>query len=85
MKRLIKFIENTLVKHIDKVAHFAITYSLVYTLADKWDVNGAIAVGILVGVVKEFYDLYVKKSKFSIADLIADGLGIAIAFLIVGV
>jgi uncharacterized protein YfiM (DUF2279 family) len=50
-----------------------------------WSVNFGVACAILVGVAKEFYDLYVKKSKFSIADLIADGLGIAIAFLIVGV
>jgi hypothetical protein len=35
--------------------------------------------------VKEFYDLYVKKSKFYVGDIIADVLGIATAFLIVGV
>jgi uncharacterized protein YfiM (DUF2279 family) len=82
MKRLIKFIENTLVNHIDKVAHFAITYGIVYTLADKWDVNGAIAVGILVGVVKEIWDK-LTDGKLSVADLVADVLGIALAYLLV--
>jgi hypothetical protein len=81
MKRLIKFIENTLVKHIDKVAHFAITYGLVYTLADKWDVNGAVAVGILVGVTKEIWDK-LTDGKLSVADLVVDVLGIALAVLI---
>ena len=84
MRRIIKFFENTLMKHIDKVAHFAITYALVYTLADKWDINGAIAVGILVGVVKEIWDK-LSDGKLSVGDLVADGLGIAIAFWIVGV
>ena len=84
MRRILKFFENTLMKHIDKVAHFAITYALVYTLADKWDINGAIAVGILVGVVKEIWDK-LSDGKLSVGDLVADGLGIAIAFWIVGV
>jgi hypothetical protein len=74
-------IENTLVKHIDKVAHFAITYGIVYTLADKWDVNGAVAVGILVGVAKEIWDK-LTDGKLSVADLVVDVLGIAIAVLI---
>jgi hypothetical protein len=81
MKHLIKFIENTLVKHIDKVAHFAITYALVYTLADKWDINGAIAVGILVGVTKEIWDK-LTDGKLSVADLVVDVLGIGLAVLI---
>lgn len=84
MKRILKFSENILIKHIDKVAHFAITYGIVYTLADKWDINGAIAVGILVGVVKEIWDK-LTGGKLSVGDLVADGLGIAIAILIVGV
>jgi hypothetical protein len=37
---------------------------------------------ILVGVAKEFFDLYVKKSKFSVGDLVADGAGILTAILI---
>ena len=84
MRRILKFFENTLMKHIDKVAHFAITYGIVYTLADKWDINGAIAVGILVGVVKEIWDK-LTGGKLSVGDLVADGLGIVIAFLIVRV
>ena len=64
-----------------KVAHFAITYGIVYTLADKWDINGAIAVGILVGVVKEIWDK-LSDGKLSVGDLVADVLGIAIAFFI---
>jgi hypothetical protein len=79
--RTIKFIYNKLINHIDKVAHFAITYSIVYTLADKWDVNGAVAVGILVGVTKEIWDK-LTDGKLSVADLVVDVLGIALAVLI---
>ncbi len=80
--RIIKFIYNQLISHIDKVAHFAITYGVVYTLADKWDVNGAIAVGILLGVVKEIWDK-LRYGKLSMADLIADVLGIVVVILII--
>ena len=48
-----------------------------------WSVNFGIACSVLVGVVKEFYDLYIKKSKFSIADLVADAVGIVLAYLII--
>jgi uncharacterized protein YfiM (DUF2279 family) len=84
MKRLIKFIENTLVKNIDKVAHFAITYALVYTLADKWNINGAIAVGILLSVVKEIWDK-LTDGKLSVMDLFVDIAGIMVACTVLGV
>ena len=78
-------INNKLTKHVDKVLHATVSYALTYTLADKANANLAVGVAILVGLAKEFFDLYVKKSKFSVGDIIADVLGIAIAFLIVGV
>jgi uncharacterized protein YfiM (DUF2279 family) len=49
----------------------------------EWSINFGIAMAILVGVAKEFFDLYIKKSKFSIADIVADVLGIALAYLLV--
>ncbi len=86
---------NLLKAHKDKVYHFFCSYTAMLTFASiaiikwespvAWSVNFGIAMAILVGVAKEFYDLYVKKSKFSVGDLVADGLGIVIAFLIVGV
>ena len=95
MKHIILFIENVLIRHIDKVAHFVLSYTITLTFVCAsyfifdapidWGVNFAIAVGILFGISKEFYDLYIKKSKFSIADIVADVLGIGLAFLIVGV
>jgi uncharacterized protein YfiM (DUF2279 family) len=50
-----------------------------------WSINFGIACAILVGVAKEFFDLYIKKSKFSIGDLVADGAGILIAILVMEV
>lgn len=79
----------------DKVYHFFCSYTAMLTFTAvsiikfgapvQWSVNFGIAMAILVGVAKEFFDLYVKKSKFSVGDIIADVLGIAIAFWIVGV
>ena len=81
MRRILKFFENTLMKHIDKVAYFAIIYSIVYTLADKWNINGAIAVGILVGVIKEIWDK-LTDGKLSVADLVVYILAIVLVFFI---
>jgi uncharacterized protein YfiM (DUF2279 family) len=79
--------------HKDKVYHFFCSYTAMLTFTAMaiikwkspiaWSVNFGIAMAILVGVIKEFYDLYVKKSKFSVGDLVADGLGIVTAILII--
>ena len=86
---------NLLKAHKDKLYHFFCSYTAMLTFTAialikwespvAWSVNFGIAMAILVGVAEEFYDLYVKKSKFSVGDIIADVLGIAIAFWIVGV
>jgi uncharacterized protein YfiM (DUF2279 family) len=90
-----QFLSNLIKAHNDKVKHFFCSYTAMLTFTAiaiikwespvAWSVNFGIACAILVGVAKEFFDLYVKKSKFSVGDIIADVLGIAIAFLIVGV
>jgi uncharacterized protein YfiM (DUF2279 family) len=90
-----QFLRNLIKAHNDKVKHFFCSYTAMLTFTAiaiikwespvAWSVNFGIACAILVGVAKEFFDLYVKKSKFSVGDIIADGLGIAISFLIVGV
>jgi len=86
---------NLVRRHKDKAYHFFCCYTAMLTFTAialikwespvAWSVNFGIAMAILVGVAKEFFDLYVKKSKFSVGDIIADVLGIVIAFLIVGV
>ena len=83
---------NLLKAHNDKVKHFFCSYTAMLTFTAiaiikwespvAWSINFGIAMAILVGVAKEFYDLYVKKSKFSIADLVADVVGILTAILI---
>ena len=79
--------------HKDKVYHFFCSYTAMLTFTAiaiikygapiGWSVNFGIACAVLVGVVKEFYDLYIKKSKFSIADIVADVVGVIIAYLII--
>ena len=90
-----KLLSNLLTLHKDKVYHFFCSYTAMLTFTAlaiikwespvSWSINFGIACAVLVGVVKEFYDLYINKSKFSVADLVADGAGISIAILIVGV
>ena len=84
---------NLLKAHKDKVYHFFCSYTAMLTFTSiaiikhgapiGWSINFGIAMAILVGVVKEFYDLYIKKSKFSIGDLVADAIGIIVAYLII--
>jgi len=90
-----QFLLNLFKARKDKVYHFFCSYTAMLTFTSvaiikfgapvQWSVNFGIAMAILVGVVKECYDLYIKKSNFSIADIVADALGIALAFWIVGV
>ena len=88
-----KLLSNLIRLHKDKVYHFFCCYTAMLTFTSiaiikwespvTWSVNFGIAMAILVGVLKEFYDLYIKKSKFSVADLVADGAGIMLAYLII--
>ena len=90
-----RFFLTLLKRHKDKVYHFFCSYTAMLTFTTvaiikhgapiEWSVNFGIAMAVIVGVVKEFYDLYIKKSNFSIADIVADVVGVAIAFWIVGV
>jgi len=84
---------NLLKAHKDKLYHFFCSYTAMLTFTAlaiikwespvAWSINFGIAMAILVGVVKEFYDLYIKKSKFSIGDLVADAVGIVLAYLVI--
>lgn len=90
-----RFFLTLLKTHSDKVYHFFCSYTVMLTFTTvaiikfdapvQWSINFGIAMAVIVGVVKEFYDLYIKKSKFSIGDLVADAIGVALAFWIVGV
>lgn len=84
-----RFFLTLLKKHKDKLYHFFCSYTAMLTFTTvaiikfdapiQWSINFGIAMAVIVGVMKEFYDLYVKKSRFSIGDLIADILGIILA------
>ena len=88
-----QFLINLARVHKDKVYHFFCCYTAMLTFTViaiikwespvAWSINFGIAMAIIVGVIKEFYDLYVKKSKFSIGDLVADAIGIIVAYLII--
>lgn len=90
---LVSALKAKLKKHKDKVYHFFCSYTVMLTFMSiaiikhgapiEWSINFGIAMAVLVGVVKEFYDLYIKKSRFSIGDLFANALGIIVAYLII--
>ena len=74
----------------DKVQHFTFSFLWTlgsqYTFVNKWGLSeeGALPLsitsGAAIGLAKEFYDWRVKPSRyFSRRDLVADGLGIALA------
>lgn len=94
MKNILMFLNRLLLKHKDKVYHFFCSYTAMLTFTTvaiikfgapiQWSINFGIAMAVLVGVVKECYDLYIKKSKFSVGDLVADVAGIVAAMLLCG-
>ena len=81
MLRILKAINLKLDKHVDKVAHFAIWYGLTLTIAILWKIEAGVGIMVMLGVAKEFWDRY-RHGKFSVADIVADILGIALAYLI---
>jgi hypothetical protein len=68
----------------DKLLHFLISYFLTITLAllSKEALLSSIVV-LIIGLVKEIFDSKEAKNFFSILDLIANILGIAVAYAIV--
>ena len=89
-----QFLSNLLKAHKDKLYHFICSYTAMLTFTAlaiikfgapvQWSVNFGIACAIIVGLAKEFFDLYVKKSKFSVGDLVADVAGIVAAMTLIG-
>ena len=77
---LVYAIKTKLVKHVDKVLHASLCYAITYTLADKTALWLGVFIAVLIGIGMELIDKV--RSKFSIADLVADGVGIVLAFII---
>lgn len=67
-------------KHFDKVKHFGACFATTFSVSFY---NDWLAVGLAVGlgIGKEVGDYFNPNSKFSIGDLVADGLGIGFALL----
>ena len=91
--KIIKLLKEWLVANIDKVLHMLVCYSLVLTGSALGHLWLGVAVGVLLAFAKEAIDWldygkdigFEKFRPLAVGDLIADVLGIAIAFLIVGV
>ena len=78
---LVASMKAKLIKHIDKVLHASLCYAITYTIADKTAPWLGVFIAILIGVGMELIDKV--RSKFSVADLVADVLGIIVAYLII--
>ena len=81
MINILKAFNKLLDKHIDKVAHFAIWYGLTITISLLWKIEAGVGIAVIVGVGKEFWDRY-RHGKFSVPDIVADILGVGLAYLI---
>lgn len=62
-------------KHLDKIAHFSVSFVIVSLLSQVLVIWLAVLLTFFIGVGKELYDEY-KYGGFSILDLGADILGI---------
>lgn len=84
MKGLINLITtklSALVKaHTDKVLHLTVSFFLMIVLAFFGvPLIVATVITLLLGTLKEVYDLKVQKTYFSKADLVFDFLGVILA------
>ena len=69
----------------DKIAHFLASFVLFFFfLLLSYGALASVYLTILIGIVKELFDNYVKKTYFDIEDLAFDIVGVMTAFLIVG-
>jgi len=81
MLRILKAINLKLDKHLDKVAHFHIWAFWTLVIALLWKLEAGVSIMVMLGVAKEFWDRY-RHGKFSIGDIVADILGVGLAYLI---
>ena len=59
----------------DKLLHFTVSLALVVLLSLLMPCAVAEVVTLAVGVMKELYDKYVKRTRIDVLDLVADALG----------
>ena len=78
---LVYAIKSKLVKHMDKVLHASLCYAITYTMSDKTALWLGVFIAVLIGVSMELIDKV--RGKFSVADLVADAVGIIVAYLII--
>ena len=81
MLRILKSLNKLADKHVDKVAHFHIWAFWTLVIAILWKLEAGVAIMVILGVAKEFWDRY-RHGKFSVADIVADVAGVALAYLI---
>ena len=66
----------------DKDLHFTVNFLMVIVLAFLFNFLFAIGFALIVSIGKELVDKYIRKTHFSMGDLVADILGIAVACLV---
>ena len=81
MIRILKAFNKLAEKHVDKVTHFHIWAFWTLAIAILWKLEAGVGIMVMLGVAKEFWDRY-RHGVFSVADIVADILGIALAYLI---
>jgi len=84
MLRILKAFNKQLDKHLDKIAHLAIWALGTLWISLWWKLEAGVGIAVMLGVAKEFWDRY-RHGVFSVADIVADVLGIALAYVILGV
>lgn len=68
--------------YLDKVLHFFISFALVFVLSIPFTPVTAVGFTFAIGILKEVYD-QISYGGWSWGDIIANILGIALAFAII--
>jgi len=78
--KVVQWLSNLLGVQNDKVLHFLVCFVVAFVFSFVNPIFGA-SVALVLGLYKEFTDSHKANNYWSWGDLLADGIGIAIAIL----
>lgn len=80
--RFLKFLEGIYYGRYEKFVHFIVSLILFLSFSIFLNWILALIAAFFIGVVKELYDAYIRKTKFDLQDLIANIFGIITGIII---
>ena len=71
MEKLIKFLNGEIIA-VDKMLHFSFSFMIASLFINPWI---AVTAVLVINILKELFDKYIKKTKFDAYDILSGLLG----------